>query len=218
MRPRNEVVGAAEAGDHALEPLGRRAGRQHAFQGGRARAGVGRETRKRQEFGPERDRHPIEARIAPCAGQIVDGVAHFDRVAGGAGERLVHVGDERHGREAGVVGDGGDALGELAGAVQNWHEGAGAGLHVHDQALQACRELLRQDRGGDERDGLHRRGDVADGVEAPVGGREVGRLADDGAARVLHHAPEQGEVGLRDVAFDRIELVEGAAGVAKSAA
>ena len=43
-------------------------------------------------------------------------------------------------------------------------------------------ELLRQDRGGDQRDQLHRAGHVADGVEPAVGGREVVGLADDGAA------------------------------------
>ena len=79
---------------------------------------VGREAREREQLGAERHRHPIEARIAPRAGQIIDGVAHFDRVAGGAGERLVHVGDERDRRQAGVGGDGGDALGELARAVR----------------------------------------------------------------------------------------------------
>ena len=79
-------------------------------------------------------------------------------------------------------------------------------------------ELLRQDRGGDQRDRLDRRRHVADGVEAPVGGREIGGLADDGAAGLAHDAAEQREVGLRRVAGDRIELVERAAGVAEAAA
>ena len=98
------------------------------------------------------------------------------------------------------------------------HERARAGLDVHDEPLEPGRELLRQDRGGDERDRFDRRGHVADRVEAPVGGRERRGLADDRAADVAHHLPERSEVGLRVVAGDRIELVERAAGVAEAAA
>ena len=68
------------------------------------------------------------------------------------------------------------------------HEGAGAGLHVEDQALQPGGELLREDRGGDERHGFDRRRHVADRIEAPVGGRELRRLPDDGAACALRIA------------------------------
>ncbi len=57
-------------------------------------------------------------------------------------------------------------------------------------ALQPRREFLRQDRGGDQRDRLDRRGDVANGVEAPVGGREIGGLADDRAARLARRRGE----------------------------
>ena len=56
----------------------------------------------------------MQARVAFCAGQIIDGVADFDRVAGGAGQRFVHVGDERDGRQAGVGGDRRNAGRELA--------------------------------------------------------------------------------------------------------
>ena len=55
-------------------------------------------------------------------------------------------------------------------------------------------------------------------VEPPVGGREVGGLADDGAADLAHDAAEGVDVGLRDVAGDGVELVERAAGVAEAAA
>ena len=190
---------------------------KRALEGRGPCLGVARQSRQRKQFGAERHRHAVQARIAFCAGQIIDGVADFDRIAGGAGQRLVHVGDERDRRQAGVGGDGRDAGRELAGGVQRRHEGAGAGLHVHDQPLQSGGELLRQDRGGDERDRLDRRRDVADGVEAPVGRREVRRLADDRAARLLHHPLEERKVRLRDVAGDRIELVERAAGVAEAA-
>ncbi len=44
---------------------------------------------------------------------------------------------------------------------------------------------------------LDRAGDVADGVERLVGRREVGGLADNGAAGLLHHVAEQRVVRLR---------------------
>ena len=65
---------------------------------------------------------------------------------------------------------------------------------------------------------LDRRGDVADGVEAAVGGGDVGGLADDGAADLADDPAEGLDVGLGDVAGDGVELVEGAAGVAEAAA
>ena len=117
VRARDEILRAAERGDHALEPLRRRAALERAPQRRGARIHVVREAREREQFGAERDRHPVKARVAPRAGQIVDGVADLDRVAGGAGERLVHVGDERDGRQAGVVGDRRDAGRELARSI-----------------------------------------------------------------------------------------------------
>ena len=159
-----------------------------------------------------------EPRVAAPSDEKIDGVADFDGVAGGAGERLVHVGDQRDGRQAGAGRDRRDALGQFARALERRHEGARAGLDVHDQAFEARGELLRQDRGRDQRDQLDRRRHVADRVEAPVGRREGVRLADDGAARLAHDALEREEIGLRDIARDRIELVERAAGVAEAAA
>ena len=47
VRARNEILRAAERGDHALEPLRRRAGLERAFQGRRARVDIGREARER---------------------------------------------------------------------------------------------------------------------------------------------------------------------------
>ena len=44
--------------------------------------------------------------LARAAAQHVEGLAHLERVAGGAAEHLVHVGDERGGRQACVPCDG----------------------------------------------------------------------------------------------------------------
>ena len=109
-------------------------------------------------------------------------------------------------------------FGPARGRPRACHEGARAGLHVEHQRAEPGGELLRQDRGGDEVDRLHRRGDVADGVEAAVGGGDVVGLADDGAADLAHHAGEGLGVGLGGVAGDGVELVERAAGMAEAAA
>jgi hypothetical protein len=74
-------------------------------------------------------------------------------------------------------------------------------------------ELLGEDRGDDQRDRLDGGGRVAQRVQAPVGGRQVGGLADDRAARLFDHRAEAVEVGRGLVAGDRVELVERAAGV-----
>ena len=64
-------------------------------------------------------------------------------------------------------------------------------------ACEAAGELLGQDRGGDQRDALDRRRDVADRVEPAVGGRQIVGLADDGAADLAHDLAQPLEVGLR---------------------
>jgi hypothetical protein len=50
-------------------------------------------------------------------------------------------------------------------------------LHVQHQPLQPGGELLGQDAGGDQRHRLDGGGDVADGVQPPVGRRQFGGLA-----------------------------------------
>ena len=74
--------------------------------------------------------------------------------------------------------------GELARAVERLHERAVPDLDVEDDRVRPAGDLLRHDRGGDQRDDVHRRGHVAKRVEALVRGHEVGRLADDGHADV----------------------------------
>ena len=63
-------------------------------------------------------------------------------------------------------------------------ERARADLHVHHERVEPGGELLRQDRGDDQRDRLDRAGGVADRVEAAVGRSEPRRLADDRGAGV----------------------------------
>ena len=129
----------------------------------------------------------------------------------------MHVG-ERTGRETRTVRDEHQALRQRPRVIEVRHEGARAEFHVHDEAVEPCRELLRQNRRRDEVDGFHRRGDVPDGVEMLVGRREIGGLADNRAAHLPRNPPEGLDVRLRDVTGDGIELVEGASRVTEAPA
>ena len=106
--------------------------------------------------------------------QEIDGVLDLHRIAGGGRQRFVHVGDQRGGLQTGAIGDQNQAFGQRARVIETRHEGAGAPFDVEHQPLKAGGELLRQDRGGDQVEAFHRRGHVADGVEASVGGGDLG--------------------------------------------
>ncbi len=74
------------------------------------------------------------------------------------------------------------AVGELAGARLVLHERAAADLHVEHEAVDPLGELLREDRRDDERDALDRRRDVAQRVDALVGGGDLRGLPDHARA------------------------------------
>ena len=118
----------------------------------------------------------------------------------------------------GALGHLDQRLGELLGVLAARHERARAGLDVEHERVEALGQLLGQDRGHDQRDRLDRAGGVADGVQAAVGGRQVGGLADDRAAGLAHDAADHLGGGDRLVAGDAVELVQRAAGVAEAAA
>ena len=98
------------------------------------------------------------------------------RVAGGAAEHPVHVGQQRRGR-AGRCRCATSTIARASSSACSrvGHEGARADLHVHHQRVEPGGELLRQDRGDDQRHRLDRAGGVADRVQPAVGGRELAR-------------------------------------------
>ena len=103
-------------------------------------------------------------------------------------------------------------LGQGARLVQVGHEGRRAELHIQHQRLETLRQLLGQDRSDDERDGRHRAGDVAQGVEPFVGWHHALGLATDHAPDLLDdlNDPLAGELGGK--ARDGIQLVQGSTG------
>ena len=121
-------------------------------------------------------------------------------------------------RRPAPFGDLDQRAGELAGRLERRQERARPGLDVHDQGIEAGRQLLRQDRGDDQRNRFHRRGDVADGVEAAVGRRQIVGLADDRAARGADGRAQALEIGLGRVTGNAVQLVQRAAGMAQAAA
>ena len=212
-----EVRRPAERRHHALEALGGRARGEGLAQAVGARRRRRREPGGVEELGPERHRHVEEAAVDDVAAQETRGRRHLERVAGGGGERLVHVGDQRPGRAAGPGRHLDQRAGELVRMRMRRHEGARPRLDVEHQRIEPGGELLRQDRGGDQVDRFHRAGDVADAVEPAVGRGDVGGLPDDRAADLGDDAAKRLGVRLRRVAGDRVELVERSAGMAEAA-
>ena len=111
------------------------------------------------------------------------------------------------------LAQGDHRLGELAGLVLAFHERAGADLDVEDERAGSLGDLLGHDRAGDERDGLDRPGDVAQRVEPAVRRSQAGPGGADDAADAGQHGERLGRGQPGAETGDRLELVQGAAGV-----
>ena len=111
------------------------------------------------------------------------------------------------------MADRDDGLGQRQRQFRRWHEGTAADLDVHDQRIEAGSQLLGQNGGRDQRDRLDRGGDVTRRVDALVGRRQVGGLADDRGAGLTHRGLELLRGGEGVVAGNRRELVQRTAGV-----
>jgi hypothetical protein len=107
---------------------------------------------------------------------------------------------------------------ELPRVVDVAHERARAALDVEDEALDALGQLLRHDAGRDERDAVHRGGDVAQGVKCAVCRGQALGLAHHAEAHVEHAASKFSVRECGAQAGDALELVQRAAGVAQAAA
>ena len=172
---------------------------------------------RQQHLGSQRKSYLFQTAVSRPSGQEVHGIDDLDRVAGRGGQRFVHARDQGRGRQPGSAGDLHEATCQRPCLARRRHEGAVAGLDVQHQRPESRCQLLRQDRGCYQRNRLDRTRNVTDGVETLVGGREVGGLADYGAAGLRHRLAEQLLSGLALVAGNGIHLVERAAGVAEPA-
>ena len=180
------------------------------------RLGVGDDAGQRSQMPGEDQAQLLEA-TGSLAAQDLDRLPDLERVADELTERLVHVGDQGRARPAGIAADGDAQLGESAGGVDLAHERARARLHVEQDVLRSAGQLLAHDAGGDQGRVLDGRGDVAQRVHPPVGGVQGVGLGADREADRPGLADQLGHRQLGSHPGDRVELVQGAAGVAEPA-
>ena len=142
----------------------------------------------------------------------------LEAVADVTAQRGIHVGD--HGSDAAAVmgADGDHQLGQLNALLHSLHERASAGGDIQQDGVRAGGQLLGHDAGRDEGDAADGGGDVPEGVHLFIRHGDAFALADDRQADLVHLREElllrEGGLG----AGDALHLVDGAAGVAESAA
>ncbi len=112
----------------------------------------------------------------PAALQSRDSLFHFQGVAHGVPQRLVHVGEEGGGLLAGILPNPHHHLRQFSRLRQGGHKRAAAQLHIQHNGIRAACQLLRHNGRGDQRDAGDRPRHVAQGVEFAVGGRQPRRL------------------------------------------
>ena len=162
--------------------------------------------------------HFQQTRLVHRAGQEVDAFLHFQRIAGGMAQHLVHVGDQGACRQPRAGGHGHQAAGQFTRPFGRGRESAAAALHIQHQALQAGSELFAEDAGGDQRHALHRGREVTDAVQPLVCRRQGGRSTHDGAAGGAQRGHQSGSVRVHVVAAQGFHFVQRAACVAQAAA
>ena len=86
----------------------------------------------------------------PLAAERRDRLAHLERVADRAPERLVHVGEHADDVPAGALPEREHRLTEDLRVRQGLHEGAVADLDVEHDRIRTGGDLLRHDARGDE--------------------------------------------------------------------
>ena len=154
----------------------------------------------------------------PTAADRLDRFAHLDRVADGAAERLVHVGqhadDSRPARAPSSI----IASASIRASSSVFMNAPSPTLTSSTIASAPAGDLLRHDARGDQRDVVDRGGHVAKRVEELVGRDEVRGLPDDRQPDLAHLRDELVRRQLDAEAGDRLELVERPAGVAEPAA
>ena len=107
---------------------------------------------------------------------------HFERVANGVAERLVHVRNQRLYLFIQAAADSHHRLSQTPRIHLLLHESAVADFDVEYQRVDAFGELFAHDRAANERDVFYRAGSVAQRVDFFVGGRDLGGLPDQAHA------------------------------------
>ena len=143
--------------------------------------------------------------------QRLDRFFHFQRIADGVSQRLIHIADERDDFALQILADVHHGLRQHARFVGRLHERARAALHIQHDGIRARRDLLAHDARCDQRRAGHAAGDIAQGVEFSIGGSQVFRLAAQHDAVFFQLLPEFGFAQIDAIARDRFQLIDRAA-------
>jgi hypothetical protein len=202
---------AALGGDHRAEPL----------QGGAAVDRFGRPCEgvvvrnvlgELQGARGEQQRElPEPAAAAPP--EDIDRLGDVEGVAHGVAEGLRHVGDGGARPPTPAGGKRQARLRQFPRVLRRLHERSGSGLHVEEDQVGLDGELLRHHARGDQRHRRDRGRRVAQRVQCAVGRDQVRRLRSHRASHRLDLRPDLLRGEIRAQPGDRLELVEGPAGV-----
>ena len=205
-----------QGGNHLGKAFHRRAGTDGSADAVIGRGGIF--SLHHQELGTKCDGQIIKARRhGGIARQNLHTDGDLHRIAQRRRQRLVHVAYQGRGPAPGPIGGIHQGTGQRAGLIRGFHECARATFDIKYQAFQPRRQLLGQDRGGNQIDALYRRGHIADRVKAAVCRRDLPGGADNRAA---HFAGYQAQLLFRNIDVEagyRLQLVQRPAGMAQSA-
>ena len=154
----------------------------------------------------------------PAALEDFDRLGDFIRMARHAAKRLIHAGDQRHHFLAHALAGFDHDFGEANRIFLFLHEGAGACLHVEDQGVNAFGKFLAHDRRADEADILDGGSNVTKRVDFLVGRSNLRGLPDQAHAAFAEDAAKFVQRQIHVEAWNRLQFVERAAGVAEAAA
>jgi hypothetical protein len=166
----DEILRPAEHRHHARECFGSATGAQRVFRPGLALLMRSGDPRGVQHIGRERQRDALQPLVDLPSGQKIDRVFHFHGIARRGGQRLVHIGEQGRCFQPAPFATS-TRLVASATASRLRSMKAPLPFHVEHQRLQSGGKLLRQDRSRNQRDGFHSRRNIANAIEAPVGGR-----------------------------------------------
>ena len=150
--------------------------------------------------------------------QGLNGLDDLQGVADGVAQRPVHVGDEGADSLACPLANIHHGLGQSAAVLLGLHEGTAARFHVQQDAIVIGGQLLAHDGGGDEGEGIHRGGYVAEGVEELVRRGEIGALPHDGDAYLIDNGFELGGGQISAEARNGLQFIHSATGMTQTAA
>ena len=164
------------------------------------------------------DMQTMLAKVSRSAAfQGVDGFQHFKGIADRMSKRLIHIGKQANGFTPGKFADFNHQIGKLTGRFKRFHEGAPAHFNIQHDGIGAGCNLFAHDGGGNQGDGRHGTGHIAQGIQFTVGRREIKGLTGEDDTFFLELLFELLGVQIDAIAGDGFELIQRAAAKAQAA-